>query len=152
MALNVRKENVVEHYPVASATLIAIGDNLFYDGTANEVKPLSDFTWNTNLATTQGDLKGSYAGVALSRSQAAETADIRVAMRGTATFDCASASFNPDEFVGADDNATPDGLENQKVIGVANAGLSIGKPVNVVASVTKVDVRFNSDIAGQPTA
>lgn len=152
MALNVRKENAVEHYPVASASVIEIGDNLYYDSTNKVVKALSDFAWNTNLATTQGDLKGVYAGVALSRSRAGDTDDIRVAVKGVAEFDCDSANFEPDQFIGADENSTPDGLENQKVVAVANAGLSIGKPINVVSSVTKVMVRFNSDIAGQPTA
>lgn len=149
MALNVRKENKVEHYPVASATVITVGDNLYYDSTNKVAKPLSDFTWDTDLATTQGNLKGLYLGVALSRSRSGDTDDVRVAIEGVATFDTASADFEPDQFIGAA-KATGNALENQKVVAVANAGLAIGRPVGVKTSATKLDVRFQSDLAGQP--
>ncbi len=152
--LNVRKENKVEHYPVAAADIIEIGDNVFYNSTSKAVESLTDFVWNTDLATTQGDLKGIYAGVALSRSRGApdnDVDDIRVAVEGVAEFDCASASFEPDQFIGAA-KASGNALEAKKVVAVADATLAIGKPVNVVASVTKLFVRFQSDIGGQPIA
>jgi hypothetical protein len=147
--MRVRKAIEVEHYPVASATVIEIGDLLYYDGTANQVFPLADFTWNTNLATTQADLKGSFAGVAMSRSRAGDTDLVRVAISGIAEFPCAAAAFNPDEFISVDDNAGGDALESQKVIAAA-VGLSFGKADKVTASTTVVRFRFWSDIAGQP--
>ena len=148
--MRVRKAIEVQHYPVDTATVIEIGDLLFYDGSDDEVKPLSDFTWDTNLATTQANLKGSFAGVAMSRSRSGDTDDVRVAIKGIADFPCASASFVADQFIGADDNSTPDGLLDQQVIGVASAALGFAKPTEPQASVTVVRVFFFSDIAGQP--
>lgn len=148
--MRVRKAIEVQHYGVASATVIEIGDLLYYDGSTDQVKPVSDLAWNTNLATTQGDLKGIFAGVAMSRSRSGDTDDIRVAIKGIGDFDCDSASFVADSFVGVDENATPDGLEDQKVVTVANSGLAIGKPTEPQASVTEVRIFFFSDLAGQP--
>jgi len=144
----VRKAIEVEHYPVASATVIEIGDALYYDGTANQVFPLGDWTWNTDLATTQAEVDAIFAGISMSRSAAGDTDDVRVATKGEAEFDCDSASFNPDEFVGPDENATPDALENQKAVTVASAALAFGKPSKVQASVTKVFFVFRSAITG----
>ncbi len=154
-SMRVRKAIEVAHYPCALATVIEVGDLLYYDGSANQVFPMADFVWNTNIATTQADLKAAgfgFAGVAMSRSLATDADDIRVATKGIADYPCASASFVSDGFIGVDDNATPDGLLSQQVITVASAALAIGKPEEVQASVTIVRMRFFSDIAGQPVA
>ncbi len=142
----VRKAIEVEHYPVDAATVIEVGDAVYFDGTANEVFPAADFTWSVDLATTQALFDSVFAGVALSRSLAGESKDVRIATKGEAEFDCDSASFNPDEFVGLDESTIL--LENQKVATVANAGLAIGKPSKVQASVTKCFFIFRSANTG----
>jgi hypothetical protein len=149
-SMRVRKAIEVVHYPVASADIIEIGDLLFYNGTSNAVESVADLAWNSDLATTQADLKGVFAGVAMSASAAGDTSDVRVATKGIADYPCASASFVVDSFIGVDDNATPDGLLAQQVITVGSAALAIGKPEEVQASVTIVRIRFFADIAGQP--
>lgn len=55
-------------YGVASATVIEIGDLVYYDTSTDQVKPASDFTWNTDLATTQGGFADVVAGVAMESS------------------------------------------------------------------------------------
>lgn len=154
-SMRVRKAIEVAHYPVASATVIEIGDLLYYDGSANQVFPAADFTWDTNLATTQAALKAAgfgFAGISQSYSRDGDTDDVRVATKGIADMPCASAAFNSDEWIGIDDNATPDGLLSQQVIGVASAAVAIGRPEEVQAATTLVRFRFFSDIAGQPVA
>ncbi len=147
-SMRVRKAVRVEHYPVASATVIEIGDMLYYDGTANEVLSLPDFVWDTDLATTQTAVALIFAGIALAASASGKTKDVRVATEGEAEMPCAAAAFNSDEFIGPDDNATPDDLLAQQVIGVATIGLAIGMASKVQASRTLCLFDFKSAIQG----
>jgi len=112
---------------VDSATVIEIGDLLWLDG--DDVKPAGDFTWDTDLATTQPQFARRFAGLALQASAAGETKPVRVALLPIAEFPCASAAFEVGDLVGPDDNAAPDGLLNQQVIAVATPEKAIGKVV-----------------------
>lgn len=140
----------VEVVPVASATAISIGDLLWYDASDDTAKPASSYTWNTDLATTQGTFKDVFCGVALSAHVANDTkvTTVRVATAGVHEFDCASATFDLGTFIGPA-KQTGDLLEAQKVVAVANATLAIAKPSRVVGTAaTKVHVRIDSTIHG----
>lgn len=50
------------HVAVDSATEIAAGDALFLD--TDDAKPAADFTWDTDLATTQAAFVNKFLGIA----------------------------------------------------------------------------------------
>jgi hypothetical protein len=137
--------------PVASATVIEIGDLVETDSSGN-VTPASAHTWNTDLATTQGEFQDTFLGVAMQRSRGGDTNPIRVATEGVFEFDCAAASFELGALVGPA-KQTGNALENQKVAGVANEGLAIGRVAKRTSSETKVYVEIVSTrLRGGPQA
>ena len=128
--------------PVASATVIEIGDLVYLSTTA---KPASALTYGASLAATQEAFHDLFAGVAMQQSRAGDTQDIRVATSGVFEFVAASATFDVGARVGVDDNAGATALVNQQVIAVnaANPELSIGycaKRVNPAGTSVLVDV------------
>ena len=86
------------YYSVDSATVIEIGDNVWQD--TNDVKPASDFTWNSSLAQTQADFKAKYVGMRADRSRAGDISDVGVDKNGIKKFTCASATFEIGDRVG----------------------------------------------------
>lgn len=137
-----------QFFAVASATVIEQGDLLYYDATNDEVLPASSLADAGTPAGNQEAFHDLFVGIAEQRSLAGETADIRVCTEGVIELDCASASFAPNDFVGAAENSGGDGLLDQSCIGVATANLSIGRPYGVQASVTKVLVKMKSSFEG----
>ncbi|REK19166.1 MAG: hypothetical protein DWQ37_01885 [Planctomycetota bacterium] len=140
--------------PVASATVIEIGDLVYLDTTA---KPAGDLTYGASLAATQEAFHDSFVGVAMQQSRAGDTQDIRVATTGVFEFACASATFDVGARIGVDDNAGPSALLNQQVIAVNNANpeLSIGycaKRVNPAGTSVLVDVIGTVTHAGPQAA
>ena len=128
--------------PVASATVIEIGDLVYLDTTA---KPAAALTYGASLAATQEAFHDKFAGVAMQQSRAGDTQDIRVATSGVFEFGCASATFEVGARIGADDNAGATALLNQQVIAVnvANPELSVGycaKRVNPAGTSVLVDI------------
>lgn len=117
--------NPVVSKAVASATVIEIGDIVEQaaDGT---ITPASAHTWNTDLATTQGELQDTFLGVAMQRSRNGDTDSIRVATSGVFEFDCAAATFELGKVVSAA-KQSGNALENQKIAGVASEGLAVGR-------------------------
>jgi len=128
--------------PVASATVIEIGDLVYLDTTA---KPAGALTYGASLASTQESFHDKFIGVAMQQSRGGDTADIRVATTGVFEFPCASATFEVGARLGVDDNVGGNALLDQQVIAVnvANPELSIGycaKRVNPAATSVLVDV------------
>jgi hypothetical protein len=111
--------------PVASATVIEIGDLVYLDTMA---KPASALTYGASLAATQEAFHDKFAGVAMQQSRAGDTADIRVATTGVFEFVCASATFEVGARIGVDDNTAGNALLSQQVIATAagNPELSVG--------------------------
>ena len=109
---------------VESATVIEVGDMVyFYDSASvRYIKPASDFTWDTDLLTTQKGYKLVHAGVAKQASAALETKQILVDGSPFATFrfDCESAKFTQCDLI-APAKATGNALEKQKVVETDNA-------------------------------
>lgn len=129
--------------PVASATVIEIGDLVYFD--AGTVKPASALTYGGSLAATQEAFHDKFAGVAMQQSRNGDTQDIRVATTGVFELPCASATFEVGARVGIDDNAGGTALVSQQVItvNVANPELSVGycaKRVNPAGTSVLVDV------------
>jgi hypothetical protein len=128
--------------PVASATVIEIGDLVYLDTTA---KPAGGLSYGASLAATQETFHDAFAGVAMQQSRAGDTQDIRVATSGVFELAAASATFDVGARLGVDDNVGGDALLNQQVIAVnaANPELSIGycaKRVNPAGTAVLVDV------------
>lgn len=125
---------------VASATVIAKGDMVW--NSSGEVKPASDFTWNTNIATTQADFAALFLGVAMEASAAGSTTPITVDVGSISVWemDCASATFVAGGPVGPA-KASGNALENQKLV-TAVAASSIGRVHQAGTSVTRVQASF----------
>jgi hypothetical protein len=110
--------------PVESATVVEIGDIVYV--ASDKVHPAAELADLATLALSQESLHDALAGVAMQRSRAGDTTPIRVATTGVFEFDCASATFDVGELVGAA-AATGTNLENQKVVAVATSNLAIGR-------------------------
>jgi hypothetical protein len=136
--------------PVASATVIEIGDLVYLDTTA---KPAGGLAYGASLAATQEAFHDAFAGVAMQQSRAGDTQSIRVATTGVFEFACASATLEVGARIGVDDNVAGDALVNQQVIAVDGASpqLSIGycaKRVNPAGTSVLVDVVSTVSHAG----
>ncbi len=136
--------------PVASATVIEIGDLVYLDTTA---KPAADLAYGGSLAATQEAFHDKFAGVAMQQSRAGDTQDVRVATTGVFEFVCASETFEVGARMGVDDNTGGTVLLNQQVVTVtaANPELSVGycaKRVNPQGTSVLVDVVSTVSHAG----
>lgn len=105
----------VHRYPVAEATVIEGGDQCWYDYSADEVKPASDFTWAGNEADTQANFRRDFVGIAVTASDDGDLEDVSVASRGVFEMDISSATASPGDRLGPAQNSTPDGLLDQEV-------------------------------------
>jgi len=130
---------------VASATVIEIGDLLWYDVANNQVKNMASLVF-TDLANGQLRSHFLFAGIAMSASASLATADIKVGTAGVWELPCASASFGQNDLVGIDDNAGPTAYVDQQVIAAGDEMLSIGRVAAVAATVTTVLVEINPRI------
>lgn len=110
---------------VDSATVIEIGDLVYLetDDARPAVQQLDQGTESLNQQT----LHAGFAGVAMQQSAAGDTEPIRVATTGVFDFACDAATFEVGDLIGPCENAAGDGLENQKVKGVAGLAVSIGR-------------------------
>lgn len=149
MAIPVCREPNMElrPYAVDSGTVIEKNWPVWLD--TNDVKPASDFTWDTDLATTQAGFSVVFVGIAYESSADGETNDILIDISGNSVYeyDCASATFQPGTPV-APAKDTGNALLNNKLVSCA-AAAAIGRTVAPVqTSVTRVRAKFAS--AHQP--
>jgi len=129
---------------IVEATVIEQGDLLSI--TAGVPDPADDFTWDTDLATTQAAFVALFAGVALEASADGDTDTLLMARAGIFKFTCASATFELGALVGPA-KATGNALENQKVVAVADEKLAIGRVAKREGSaVTEVQVEVMSTV------
>lgn len=132
---------------VLTGQTIDIGDLVWLD--SDDVKPADQSSYAGGLATAQETLVDSFLGVAMQRSRSGDTDPIRIATTGVFEFDCAAATFEIGDLVGADDNTTPDALLPQQVIAVDDAARAIGVVVERhTANTTSVLVRITSSLEG----
>lgn len=111
--------------PVDSATVIEIGDVVYLD--TDDVKPASSQTDGGTLGTNQETLHDNFVGIAMQASGDGDVADLRVATAGVFELDCAAATFEVGDLVGASENAGGTALEDQKAVAVAGENLAIGR-------------------------
>lgn len=135
-----------KRYPVDSATRIDSGDMVWLD--TDDIKSASDFTWDTDLPTTQAAFAAVFVGVAIETSAVGETKPILVSdgrdiphMMRTA-----SATYQPGASVGPAESPTSK-LANQ-MIAAAAATAAIGRvPIQVESGVgQRVPVLFGSAV------
>ena len=129
--------------PVASATVIEIGDLLYYD--TDTAKPASMLTPGSSKAVSQSSFAAKFLGVAMQASPAGSTKPIRVVTEGVFEFDCTSNTFELGNIVGIDETTGRTALENQKL---DKAGAAIGAIGRVCrregTAVTTVQVQLRS--------
>ena len=129
---------------------INVGDLLFCNVVSSKsyALPITSFTWDTDLATTQAALALLFLGIANGRSRIGvsltdhpEDANVAVDMDGEIEMDCTSAQYKIGQYVGPA-KATGNALL-QKVVGVATRDLAIGRVVrNTAASAVRVRVQL----------
>ncbi|QDT67061.1 hypothetical protein [Calycomorphotria hydatis] len=128
---------------VDSATVIEPGDLLFLD--TDDAKPAADFTWNTDLATTQGNFAENFLGVSHSRSLDGETDDISVDVSPLSVYeyDAASAAYELGDPIACDEGSST--LQSTQLEKVADAVSAIARAAEYTSSgSTKVRVQFAS--------
>jgi len=119
-------------FQVASDTVIEIGDLVYLD--SDEVKPAGDQADQLTASANQELFHDNFAGVAMQASPAGDAEPIRVATRGVFDFDAASGAYEIGDYLGADEVAAGDALENQKVTDVSGPNLAVGRCVRRTAS------------------
>jgi hypothetical protein len=126
--------------PVASSTIIEIGDLVMLSGGA--ALPASELADTGTEAGNQEGFHDLFIGVAMQQSRSGDTAPIRVATTGVFEFDCLSASLALGAFIGVDEEGTGTELTNQVVASVATANLAIGRADKATTSESSVLVRI----------
>lgn len=128
---------------VDSATVIEAGDLLFLD--TDDVKPASDFTWDTDLATTQAAFAASFVGVAHQQSASGDTDDVSVDLSPNAVyeFDVASGTYEVGDALGPDELSSA--LMDQQLEAVGSDTLGIARAAEYkAATATSLRVTFAS--------
>lgn len=135
--VSLRKFNVLPE------TRIDRGDMVFVleDSDGVNIYPASDFTWTSNLATTQGNFAAAFAGIAADSSAVGQSSPINVDISSTSVYemDCATASYHLNDTLGPDEATSR--LRNQTLENAA-AAASIARAAETRASTTKLRVTF----------
>ena len=141
----IREANNAVFPPVATATLVEIGD--FCALVSGEVIPGADFTWDTNLATTQTNFADAFLGHSFQYKKAdvarvyGNSTDNIIGASTSGVYEAQSATtFDVGEFVGLAKNPSSNALLSQTVVKVDAVAKSIG--VVVEAGVDLERVRF----------
>lgn len=127
---------------VDSGTVIEVGDLVFLD--TDDVKPASDFTWDTDLATTQAQFAEVFLGVAHQQSADGDTDDISVDLSPNSIyeFDADSAIYEVGDTLGPDEGSS-NLMDHQ--LEAADAAASIARAAEHKASASaKLKVTFAS--------
>jgi hypothetical protein len=136
--------------PIATATLVNIGDFCALDGNG-EVIPAEAFTWNTDLATTQTDFADAFLGHAF-QYKPADVASvygngqpniIGVSTSGIYAADLQSATtLKVGDLVGLAKNPSANELLPQTVVKVDAVAKAIGVVVQAGVDLTRCDFRL----------
>ena len=98
---------------VDSGTIIEAGDLVFLD--TDDVKPASEFAWDTDLPTTQASFAAVFLGVAHQQSADGDTDDVSIDLSPHAVyeFDVNSATYEVGDTLGPDESSST--LMNQQL-------------------------------------
>jgi hypothetical protein len=136
----------------AAGFSVKIGDLVYLDsGAAKSASAQAD---QGSLAANQEALHDQFLGVAMQASPSASSDAIRVATSGVFEFNCASATFEMGDLLGAKEEGTGTVLENQQLIGVVTPNLAVGrctKRVNPAGAKVLVDI-VSTILRGGPQA
>lgn len=110
---------------VDAATVIEIGDLVYLE--TDDARPAAAQADQGSEAANQETFHDKFAGVAMQRSRAGDTAPIRVATTGVFEFDMPVGTVEVGQLLGADEADSGTALENQRVAAVATANLAIGR-------------------------
>jgi hypothetical protein len=111
--------------PVDAATVIEIGDLLYYD--TDDAKPAGSMADQGTENGNQQLFHDLFAGVAMQASAAGDSDPIRVATSGVFEFDCVSSTLELGDLMGGDENVAGTALLNQTVAKVTNANAAVGR-------------------------
>jgi hypothetical protein len=143
-ALRFRSGHVELHrLRVDSATELSPGDLVYLD--TDDVKPASDFPFDTDLATTREGFAAVFLGVNHQESEAGETNDVSVDLSPLSVYeyDCDSATFEVGSLFAPDGDGS--GLEAQRLSKVTTAATAIARAAEYkAAAATQVRVQFAS--------
>lgn len=117
---------------VDSGTVIEAGDLVYLD--VDDVKPASDYPWDTNLVTTQASFAAVFLGVAHQPSAAGDTESVSVDVSPLSVyeFDIQSATYELGDLLGPDENASA--LMSQQLEAVGASGDAIARAVQYKAT------------------
>jgi hypothetical protein len=152
VSLNIPSAEIV-YVDVADTTVIAAGDLVYL--TAGAVKAAADFTWNTDLATTQAGFTDVFVGVAL-QSHASGGGHITdfpvdISPASTWTFPCTSETHEIGDTLGPK-KAAGNALVSQTLV-KSVAASSIARCVKRdTSAATSVTVRIQSAYRGHNAA
>ena len=138
-----RKSGKTLRMPVDTTVVIEAGDMVYQD--VDDVRPATSFTYvSADLPATQANFAAKFLGIALEASANGDTADITIGAKGVYELACVAATFEVGDLVGPDDNATPDGLLDQQIIGLGESDWgAIGRVVRrYSANTTRVLVEI----------
>jgi len=119
-------------FPVSSGTVIEPGDLLFLS--AGVVAPAADFTWTTDLATTQAAFAAAFVGVAYTGSADGETEPVSVDISPLAVYESEAnpAAFAIGDLLGPAE--TSSALASQTLDQVGAAAQAIARAMETTAS------------------
>jgi len=117
---------------VNSGTVLEAGDLVFLD--SDDVKPASDFTWSSDLATTQSNFAASFLGVCHQPSADGETDDVSVDLSPHAIyeFDVNPATYEVGDELGPDEQSSS--LMNQQLEAVSTGTRAIARAAEFKSS------------------
>ena len=126
----------------AANSVIEAGDLIWLDGQV--ARPASEFTWNTDLATTQADFATSFLGVAHqpSASGSGDPITVDISPSSVYEFDTSAATFTLGDTLGCDENAAA--LMNQQLEHAAAAQAIARAAESTGSGTTSVRVTLSS--------
>lgn len=133
----------LQKFKVEADTVLEAGDLVWLDD--DVVKPASDFTWDTNLATTQAAFADLFVGVVHEQSAVGETDPVSVDLSPHAVyeFDAASAAYEVGDELGPDELSSH--LMDQQLEAVATGTRAIARAAEYKpAGSTSLRVTFAS--------
>jgi len=132
--------------PVASATVIEIGDLVWLNG--SNVEPATTIAHATSATQTKQDFADAFAGVAMEASADGQTYKVGVATEGVFLFDCAAATFDVWDLISIVATGTTAVADAQTVVGGAAAAEAIGVAARYYsANTTSVEVEIEVELA-----
>lgn len=137
----------IQPVPRASTMVINAGDMLFLDTSSGQCKPAAQFTWTTDLATTQAAFAAVFLGIARSSHISGDTSDCQVDMSAQAIYACACvlATFHVGDLVTPAQDGSNNNLSSNVVQKTATAAAGIGRVHHYVTPAdTTVSVKFGS--------